>query len=235
MRSALAVVGTNHLLAALSSNDYEQLLACCEGTELKYGEVLYRAGDLFSHVYFPTTSSVSLVAPIDKDHNLEVGLIGNEGMLGFPLMLAVDVAPFDALVQKTGQALRLSKPLFLQELDKSVALQQELNRYSYVVLSQIAQTAGCNRFHVVEARLARWLLMAHDRAQSDQFHVTHVYLAYMLGVRRVGITKAANSLQNKELISYKRGNITILDRVGLEAASCGCYRAEKEIYEKILG
>ena len=235
MRSASAVVGTNHLLATLPPNDYEQLLACCEETELKYGEMLYRAGDLFSHVYFPTTSSVSLVAPIDTDHNLEVGLIGNEGMLGFPLMLAVDVAPFNALVQKAGQALRLSKSVFLQELDKSVALQQELNRYSYVVMSQIAQTAGCNRFHVVEARLARWLLMAHDRAQSDQFHVTHVYLAYMLGVRRVGITKAANSLQKKELISYKRGDITILDRVGLEAASCGCYRTEKEVYERILG
>ena len=235
MPSAPSAIGTNHLLATLPHNDYEQLLACCEETELNFAEVLYRAGDLFSHVYFPTTSSVSLVAPIDSDHDLEVRLIGNEGMLGFPIILAVDVAPFNALVQGAGRALRLSKSVFLHELEKSVALQEELKRYFYVVMSQIAQTAGCNRFHIVEARLARWLLMAHDRAQSDQFHVTHVYLAYMLGVRRVGITKAANSLQKKELISYKRGDITILDRVGLEAASCGCYRTEKEVYERILG
>lgn len=235
MLSAPAVIGTNHLLLALPHDDYEQLLTCCEETELKSGEVLYRAGELFSHVYFPTTSSVSLVASIDSDRNLEVGLIGNEGMLGSPLILSVDVAPFNALVQRAGQALRLSKSVFLHEFGKSVALRRELRRYFYVVMSQIAQTAGCNRFHVVEARLARWLLMAHDRAQSNQFHVTHVYLAYMLGVRRVGITKAANSLQKKALISYKRGAITILDRMGLEAASCGCYRAEKEIYERILG
>jgi CRP-like cAMP-binding protein len=231
---SIPTISSNHLLAALPYKDYEQLLACCEEIELKFAEVLYRAGDSFSHVYFPTTSSISLVATIDDHHNLEVGLVGNEGMLGFPLILAVDVAPFNALVQGTGQALRLPKSVFLEEFDKSIALQRELKQYFYVVMSQIAQTAGCNRFHVVEARLARWLLMTHDRAQSDQLHITHVYLAHMLGVRRVGITKAANSLQKKKLISYKRGNILILDRAGLEAASCGCYQVEKEIYAAIL-
>lgn len=235
MLFAPVVTVTNHLLTALPHNDYEQLLASCEETELIFAETLYRAGDLISHVYFPTTGLISLVRPIDSNHNLEVGLIGNEGMFGLPLILAVDIAPFNALVQGAGRALCLSKSVFLHELEKSAALKLALKRYFYVVMSQIAQTAGCNRFHVVEARLARWLLMTHDRAQSDQFHVTHVLLAYMLGVRRVGITKAANSLQKKELISYRRGDIKILDRAGLEAASCGCYRTEKEIYEKILG
>lgn len=235
MTLAPVVIGTNHLLAALPRNDYNRLLNRCVETELVFAEVLYHAGDLISHIYFPTTGIISLVAPIDNNHNLEVGLIGYEGMFGLPLILSVNVAPYNAVVQGAGQALRLSTPLFLNELEKNATFKQELKRYLYVVMSQIAQTAGCNRFHVVEARLARWLLMTQDRAQSDRFHVTHVFLAYMLGVRRVGITKAANSLQNKALIRYKRGEIKILDRAGLEAASCECYQTEKAIYERILG
>jgi len=235
MLSAPVVIGTNHLLTALPRNDYEQLLASCVETELVFAEMVYRAGELISHIYFPTTSIISLVTPIDRNHNLEVGLIGHEGMFGLPLILSVNVASYNAVVQGAGRALRLSTPAFLHELERNAAFKQELKRYLYVVMSQIAQTAGCNRFHVVEARLARWLLMTQDRAQSDQFHVTHVFLAYMLGVRRVGITKAANSLQNKALISYKRGDIKILDRTGLEAASCECYRTEKALYERILG
>ncbi len=235
MSLAPVVIGTNHLLAALPRNDYEHLLAGCEEIELIFAEMVYQAGDLISHVYFPTTGFISLIAPVDHDHKLEVGMIGNEGMLGFSLLLTVDIAPFHALVQGAGQALRMPKLLFLHELEKNLQLQRVLKRYLQVLMCQIAQMAGCNRFHVVEARLARWLLMTQDRAQSDQFHVTHVFLAYMLGVRRVGITKAANSLQKKELIRYKRGNIKILDRAGLEAASCECYRMGKEIYERIMG
>lgn len=226
---------TNRLLAALPSKDREQLLANCEQIELIFAEVLYRTGDLIPHVYLPTGSVISLMMPINDSASLEVGLVGNEGILGVTLMLGVEVAPFDALVQGPGPALRITVPSFLRELEQSPALQLELKRYLYVSMNQIAQTAACNRFHVVEERLARWLLMTQDRAHSDSFYITHVFLAYILGVRRVGITKAANSLQQQNLIRYHRGNITILDRDGLEAASCGCYRTDKEIYERILG
>lgn len=226
---------TNRLLAALPGKDREQLLANCEQIELIFAEMLYRAGDLIPHVYLPTESVISLMMPINDSAGLEVGLVGNEGILGITLILGVEIAPFDAVVQGPGPALRIAVPSFLRELEKSPALQQELKRYLYVTMNQIAQTALCNRFHVVEERLARWLLMTQDRAQSDTFYITHVVLAYILGVRRVGITKAANSLQQQNLISYHRGNITILDRDGLEAASCGCYRTDKEIYERMIG
>ena len=234
MTFTMAVMVTNRLLDALLNKDREQLLANCEHVELNIGEVLYRAGEVVPHVYFPTGGFISLVAPIDST-NLEVGLVGNEGVLGITLLLGVDIAPFTALVQGTGTALRITASSFLRILEQSPELHQVLKRYLYVTMSQLAQTAACTRFHLVEGRLARWLLMTQDRAHSDQFHITHVFLAYMLGVRRVGITKAANALQQQKLISYQRGDITILDRAGLEAASCGCYRADKEIYGRIMG
>ncbi len=226
---------TNRLLAALPCKDREHLLTNCEPIELVFAEVLYHTGESISHVYLPTGSFISLVIPIDNSAGLDVGLVGNEGMLGITLMLGVDITPFHALVQGAGPALRISTPLFLRELEQSPALQLELKRYLYVSMNQLAQTAICNRFHRVEARLARWLLMALDRSHSDTFHVTHVSLSCMLGVRRVGITKAANSLQKQKLISYRRGEITVLDRGGLEAVSCWCYQADKDVYKRILG
>jgi CRP-like cAMP-binding protein len=229
------VPAANRLLAALPAIDRQNLLAQCEPVELHFAEILYLAGAQIPHVYFPIGSFISLVTPVDGDTGLEVGLIGNEGILGITLILGVDIAPFQALVIGAGLALRISTPLFLQALERSRPFQLELNRYLYVSMRQLAQTAACNRFHLVEARLARWLLMSHDRAHADTFHVTHIFLAYILGVRRVGITKAALSLQERKLISYRRGNITILDRNGLEAAACGCYRTERETYESILG
>ncbi len=235
MATTQATQITNRLLDALTFKDREQLLVNCESIELVFGEVLYRANEPVSHVYFPTGGFISLVTSVDSSANLEVGLVGNEGMLGVTLMLGVDVAPFYSLVQGGGSALRMTASSFLYELEKIPALQLELKRYLYVSMRQFAQIAACTRYHLVEARLARWLLMTQDRAHSDHFHVTHVFLAYILGVRRVGITKAANSLLKKKLISYKRGDITILDRVGLEAASCECYRVDKGIYERSLG
>ncbi|MGR9087896.1 MAG: Crp/Fnr family transcriptional regulator [Gammaproteobacteria bacterium] len=235
MPFAKVVPTSNYLLTALPSKDRELLLAHCEPIDLIFTQVLYHAGELIPFVYFPTGSFISLVRPLKGSASLEVGLVGNEGMLGATLALGVDISPFHAVVQGAGSSLRMAVSTFLRELEQFPALQGELKRYLYVSMSQLAQTAACTRYHVVEARLARWLLMTHDRAHSDTFHVTQVFLAYMLGVRRVGITKAANSLQKQKLINYRRGNVTILDRLGLEAVSCECYREEKEIYRRILG
>jgi len=201
---------------------------------LVLGDILCEPEQIIRHVYFPINSFISLMTPIDGHSSLEVALVGSEGMYGIPLMLGVNFTSLHAVVQGSGHAWRMDVDRLHSELKHSVALQQELNRYIYVLMIQLGQTAACTRFHVVEERLARWLLMMRDRAHSDTFHITHEFLAHMLGVRRVGVTKAAGSLQNKKLISYSRGDVRIHDIAGLEAASCHCYRADKETYNRIL-
>jgi len=226
---------SNRLLASLPHRNLEHLLANCESVDLIFADVLCLPGDRIRHVYFPTESFISLVAPVDGYAGLEVGMIGSEGMFGVGLLLGVDISPMHALVQGPGPALRMTARHFRREFEHTPALQRRLNRYLYVMISQLAQTAACSRYHDVEARLARWLLMTSDRARADKFYLTQDFLAHMLGVRRVGVTNAAGALQKRGLIRYARGAMTVIDRGGLEAAACGCYLADKKTYERILG
>jgi hypothetical protein len=178
---------------------------------------------------------ISLLTPIDGSTHLEVGLVGDEGMVGTPLALGVPVSPLQALVQGAGHALRLDATLFRRELRTSPALSLLIDRYLFVRMTQLAQAAGCARFHLVEARLARWLLMTQDRAHANAFHITHEFLAAMLGVRRAGVTRAATSLQNGGLIRYRRGEMEVLNRAGLKGAACTCYEADRKTYRSVLG
>jgi CRP-like cAMP-binding protein len=221
----------NSLLAALPRKSYARLLPGLAAVDLVFGDVLYEAGAPIRDVYFPSRSLVSLLTLVEGHLALEVGLVGREGMVGAPLALGVSVSPVRALVQGAGPALRMSAARFRKELERSAPLQREVLRYVHAMMVQISQTAGCNRFHVVEARLARWLLMTRDRVRSGEFRMTHEFLSHMLGVRRVGVTEAASALQRRKLIEYSRGSITILDDRGLEAASCSCYRVVKDIHD----
>ena len=220
----------NRLIARLPRRDRKALLAACEPVQLLLSEVMCESGRPAQHAYFPTNGFISLVALADGQPRLEVGMVGNEGMLGAHLALGVRTAPLHGLVQGPGEAWRIDATAFVQQLAGSEALRRVMNLYLYVLMAQLASTAACLRYHLIAPRLARWLLMSHDRAHEDHFHVTHEFLAYMLGVRRVGITIAAGTLQRLGLIEYQRGDITVLNRSGLEAASCSCYGADRKAY-----
>jgi CRP-like cAMP-binding protein len=233
-RPHLARAPTNQILADLPSAVSRGFIARCEPIELQLGDVICDPGDRIQHVYFPIGGFISLISSLDKRPRLEVGLIGAEGMLGAALVLGVDVAQLRAIVQGRGSALRMSAARFSRELSHNRALDDALKRYVYVLMSQLAQMAACTHFHVLEARLARWLLMTRDRAHSVEFYITQEFLAYMLGVRRVSVTNAASELQKRHLIRYTRGNMTILDERGLEAISCECHKVAKGIYNQVM-
>ena len=225
----------NLLLASLPAADRRRLLAHRDPVDLVASVTLTERGDVARHAYFPIDSFISLIAPVDGNAQLEVGLVGNEGMVGTAPILGVRLSPLRALVQGAGRAWQFDAATLTSEIERSPALRRVLHRYLYVLLSQVAQSAACTRFHFVEARLARWLLMTRDRAHSNSFQITHEFLAYMLGVRRVGVTRAASALQRREVIHYTRGNLEILDDRALEAAACGCYAAAKATYADVLG
>ena len=214
----------NRLLASLPRQSYRDLLRHLDPVTLVFGDVLYEAGTRIRDVYFPDKSVVSLLTVVDGHNALEVGLVGGEGMVGLPLALGVETSPVRALVQGGGGAMQMTAAHFRTAFNASPPLQRRLSRYTHELMAQITQTAACNRFHRVEARLARWLLMTRDRVSSDEFRLTHEFLSHMLGVRRVGVTEAASGLQRRGLIEYARGEICILDNAGLEAAACTCYR-----------
>jgi CRP-like cAMP-binding protein len=221
----------NHLIELLPRRERNSLLALCEPADLVLSEVLHQPGDTLRHVYFPTEAFISLVVQVDEHPGLEVGMIGREGMLGVGLALGVGSTRLRALVQGPGACWRMTAAAFRREVAASAPLKQLLDRYIHVLVTQMMASAGCLRFHLIGPRLARWLLMSQDRAHGDQFHVTHDFMAYMLGVRRVGITVAAGHLQRQGLISYRRGELTVLDRQGLEAAACSCYAANRQAYD----
>lgn len=224
----------NHLIDLLPRAARQRLLALCDPVPLALSQTLCEPGTPTRHVYFPTEGFISLVALSDGAAAVEVGMVGREGMLGAQLALGVRTVPLRALVQGEGQAWRIDTAPFRAELAQSIALQQVLNRYVYVLMVQLSAAAACLRFHLIGPRLARWLLMSQDRAHADHFRITQEFLAYMLGVRRVGVTAAAGGLQRSGLIEYRRGHLTVLDRPGLEAAACSCYAADRQAYHELL-
>lgn len=224
----------NHLIELLPSADRKRLLALCEPVQLALADVLYESGARTRHAWFPVDGFISLIARVDLHPGLEVGMVGREGMLGAHLALGVARAPLRALVQGPGTAWRITTGNFREELASSAALRSVMARYTHVRMAQLATSAACLRFHLIGPRLARWLLMSQDRAHANHFCMTQEFLAYMLGVRRVGITTAASTLQRRGLIAYRRGQLTVLDRGGLEAMACACYAADCKTYGQLL-
>ncbi len=224
----------NRLIDGLSATLRAQLLSHCKTVELTFGDTLCEPQEIIRYAYFPLTGFISLLTLLDNHQPLEMCLIGNEGMMGSSLALGIASAPMRALVQGSGRALRINAVQLHIELRASAELRAQLHRSVYVVLEQLAKTAACIHFHEVAQRLARWLLMTHDRTHSDTLHLTQEFLADMLGVRRSSITVAAGVLQNDHLIHYSRGEIIILDRLGLEQVACECYQALKRDYELVF-
>ena len=223
MDAVLADPARNMLLAQLPRRDRDQFLSACDKCELEPGTVLCDVDVPYPHAYFPTSGLISLVSSLRDENPLEIAPIGKEGMLGATLVLGIDTAPIRAVVHASCNAWRVSAATLQRQLRDSPMLRKTISRYLYKRLVELSLLGGCIRYHRIEQRLARALLMAHDRAESRSFYLTHGYLADMLGVRRSSITIAAGDLQARRLISYTRGHIRMVDRSGMEAMSCECY------------
>jgi CRP-like cAMP-binding protein len=225
----------NHLLAALPDTAYERLRPDLEPMNFALGEVVYESGGPMHYVYFPKTSHISLLYTMIDGSTAEMGLVGNEGVVGIALFMGGETTPNRAMVQGGGEALRMRAEAMLNEFRLGEEFQHLLLRYTQALITQISQTAVCNRLHSVEQRLCRWLLMTHDRTGTDQLQMTHEFISNMLGVRREGVTVAAHRLQDAGMISYMRGHITILDRPQLLTHVCECYQVVKAEHERLLG
>ena len=225
----------NHLLAALPKEAYERLSPHLEPITFSLGEVVYESGAHMRYVYFPTTSHISLLYTMIDGSTAEMGLVGQEGVVGIALFMGGETTPNRAMVQGGGEAFRMKSTAMLDEFKRGGEFQHLLLRYTQALITQISQTAVCNRLHSVEQRLCRWLLMTHDLAQSDELEMTHEFISNMLGVRREGVTMAAQRLQEMKMISYVRGHIRILDRPQLLAHVCECYQVVKDEHSRLLG
>jgi len=225
----------NRLLRLLSQRDYARLALHLKRIPLEYRQSLYGAHKPPGFVYFIETGVGSLVNTMKNGEASEVGTIGNEGVVGLPLLLGDDRAPTSVYVQVPGNGLKIKATTFIAEMERSPSMRRVMLRYVHAFFNQVAQSAACNQFHSIQQRCCRWMLMTHDRMEADEFLLTQEFLAMMLGVQRTGVSGAARALQKARLIRYKRGNVTILDRHGLEHRSCECYGVSKREFDRLLG
>lgn len=224
----------NRLLAALPCNVYARLAPELEFVPLAVGDILYEAGKPVTNIYFPNDGMISITSTMESNAIIEIGVIGSEGMVGIAAFLGGGQMPNRAFVQIAGSAMRISVETFNKKFLCGAAMQNPLLRYTQALMTQISQTAVCNRIHSLEARFTRWLLLSHDRAGADDFVLTQEFVAYMLGARRQSVSKIASRLQEERLISYVRGKVSILDRKGIESATCNCYQIVKEEFNRLL-
>jgi len=224
----------NHLLDALLRVDFDRLSPNLELVEMPLGEVVCESGSKLKHVYFPTTSIVSLLYVMEDGASAEIAVVGNEGILGIPIFMGGETTPSRAVVQSAGHGYRLKAQLLKNEFNQAGPLQRLLLRYTQALITQMSQTAVCNRHHSIEQQLSRWLLLSMDRLPDNELIMTQELIANMLGVRREGVTEAAGRLQSLGLINYRRGHISVLNRAGLEKISCECYQVVKSEYDRLL-
>jgi CRP-like cAMP-binding protein len=224
----------NHLLAALPDTESQRWLPLVESVDLPLGEVLYESGATLSHVYFPTTAIISLLYVMENGASAEIAVVGNEGIVGISLFMGGESTPSRAVVQSAGRGFRLKAQMVKEEFNRAGPVLHLLLRYTQALITQMAQTAVCNRHHSLDQQLCRWLLLSLDRLESNQLVMTQELIANMLGVRREGVTEGALKLQHAGLIQYARGHITVLDRAGLEKRSCECYAVVKKEYDRLL-
>lgn len=228
-------VKKNHLLAELPHEEFDRLMPHLNLVKLPLGKVLYESGDTLDYVYFPTTAIVSLLYMMENGSTAEIGIVGNDGVLGIALFMGGNTTPNRAVIQSAGNAYKMKAKDLLDEFSRGGKFHNILLRYTQALITQISQTAVCNRLHSVEQQLCRWLLLSHDRLDSDKLVMTHELISNMLGVRREGVTLAAGKLMSRKLIKNNRGTMTILDRLGLEQACCECYDVVNDEYNRLLG